>query len=104
VKTIWKYRLPGGPKVTIGMPRGAVVLTVQVQDGEPMLWVKVDPKGKPVKRFFRVFGTGHTISDDKLEYVGTFQMQTASDLWDNPVGAPVEMGAKTLVFHVFEDI
>lgn len=67
------------------MPRGAKVLTVQTQGGEPQLWATVDRDAPSVNRTFVTYGTGHEMSEDLLDYIGTYQ------LYDG-----------TLVFHVFE--
>lgn len=82
---IWKYMLKVEDEVTISMPAGADVLCVQLQNGSPCLWVKVDVQSKPTARRFYVVGTGHPMLVKAKEYVGTFQMSGGQ-----------------LVFHVFE--
>lgn len=89
MKTIWKYELnPGNPYV-IGMPEGAEILTVQVQNNVPCIWAKVDTEAELEERIFYVFATGQEIDldgqDVYLAYIGTFQLNGGS-----------------LVFHVFE--
>lgn len=71
--------------MTIDMPHGAKILTVQMQHGEPQLWALVDPGAKTYPRTFHTYGTGYTLPDYPGKYVGTFQMAVGS-----------------LVFHVFE--
>ena len=83
MKTIWKWTLQ--PETTIDMPHGAKLLAVQEQRGEPQLWALVDPSAKKYPRTFRVHGTGHDLTDEPGQYVGTFQMHGGA-----------------LVFHVFE--
>lgn len=87
MKTIWKYSLNVDDIVTLEMPEGAEVLTIQTQYGEPQIWALVDPIKPSVKRHFRVYGTGHNISYNILKenYIGTFQMYQGQ-----------------LVFHLFE--
>ncbi len=84
MKTIWKYELR--PLAEINMPRGAQVLTVQVQNGIPQIWVFVnaDYEFEEVRKFI-TYGTGHKVPDNPGRYIGTFQL--------------AEEG---LVFHVFE--
>jgi hypothetical protein len=85
MRTIYKYELtPNG--IVADMPRGAEVLTVQVQHGKPCIWAMVDPDAPTHTRHFRVIGTGHRFEADVLRsmYVGTFQLEGGS-----------------LVFHVF---
>jgi hypothetical protein len=81
--TIWKYELkPGTTKLYI--PQFAEVLTVQIQDGVPQMWVLVDPTQSCVETIFRIIGTGEEFESDNLKYVATFQMS-----W--------------MVWHVFEE-
>ena len=82
---VYKYPLTPG-RTELRMPEGALVLTVQMQNGEPCLWVKVDPSKPEEDRVFEVYGTGHDMPDDpRLFYVATFQMAGGA-----------------LVFHVFD--
>lgn len=80
---IFKYQLDDAVESQfIVMPAGSTVLTVQVQDGGPFLWVKVDPVVSLVKRRFLIFGTGYEIVDpDQLHYVGTYQMRGGLLVW-----------------------
>ena len=81
MKTIWKYEV--SPVTELDMPAGAEVLDLQVQNGVPAMWALVDPNAVKVKRFFRMYGTGHEMPNNPGKYVRTFQTQG-------------------LVFHVFE--
>lgn len=88
MKTIWKYILEMRDDLAVEMPVGAELLAVQLQGGAPCLWALVDPSLHKEVRYFRLAGTGHRISaDEKLKYVGTFQMHGG-----------------TLVFHLFEKL
>lgn len=80
MQTIYKYDL----KRIVLMPDGAEILSLQMQDGDPRLWAKVDPDRPQVARHFEWYGTGHPISDNPGAYVGTIQARIG------------------LVFHVFE--
>ena len=85
---IWKYQLKLTDGQNISMPKGAEILTVQVQDGSPCLWALVDPKAETEARFIEIFGTGSPILSDmgvSREYISTFQMREGS-----------------FVFHAFE--
>lgn len=84
--TVFKYPLPIDDIVTIGLPEGAQVLTVQVQKGEPYIWVLEDTVQPLRPRHFRVARTGHPLQPGfALRYIGTFQMDGGA--W---------------VFHLFE--
>jgi len=88
MKTIWKFPVSMTDSIGIEMPVGARVLTVQVQHGQPYIWVEVDPEAQKEHRSFRLFGTGHPIEEGfVLDYVGTFQMHDGG-----------------LVFHLYEEL
>lgn len=72
-----------------GIPEGAKILTLAVQGdaGEPQMWVLVDQHAPTESRTFHCYGTGWDISDEGIEYVGTFLTEGGS-----------------LVFHVFEEM
>ena len=78
---IYKYPLAPG-HTELRMPKGAQVLTVQLQNGNPCMWVKVDPGAEQEDRAFDVYGTGHDMPDDpRMIYVGTFQMDRGALVW-----------------------
>lgn len=71
MQVIWKY--PLAPRCTHEMPAGAQILTVQEQDGVPMLWALVDPDLPMEGRVFVVVQTGERFDGYGLRYIGTFQ-------------------------------
>lgn len=86
METIFKYQLNPIAEQVIEMPLGAEVLTVQVQNGNPCIWAKVNPKKRTVRHLFRIIGTGHQINAEFIgKYIGTYQLDNGS-----------------LVFHVFQ--
>lgn len=89
--TVHKFALPMADAPRVSMPRGAEVLTVQVQGGptpeQVFLWARVNPDAPMEERPFRVSGTGHALGEGVGRYVGTFQLH-----------------AGLLVFHVFEGL
>lgn len=85
MKTIWKYTLHVANAQSIKIPKNAEMLTVQMQGGEPQLWVLVDPEETKVDVIIEIYGTGHPINKEKLEYINTFQ-------------------EGDLVFHVFKKL
>ncbi len=89
---IYKYplSLEGRDVKEVRMPRGASVLTAQMQNGVLCLWALVPQDGAPhfgaeEDRRFLVVGTGHTLPESPTRYLGTVQL----------------MGG-ALVLHVFE--
>jgi hypothetical protein len=84
--TIWKFPVPIADEFAVVMPKGALVLTVQAQAGEPVVWAIVSPDAPKVQRWFHVRGTGHeTAGAESMPYVGTFQVHGGQ-----------------LVFHLFD--
>jgi hypothetical protein len=56
------------------MPKGAKVLSFQVQTGGFVLWAEVDP-GEPIEgRWFCMRGTGRLIYNYTGVYIGTAQL------------------------------
>ena len=88
MRTIYKYPLEVTDLQVFTMPTGGQILSVQVQNGIPCLWVLVKELHKREVRRIRIIGTGNPIGEDEhLTFIGTFQMEGGS-----------------LVFHVFEMI
>jgi len=87
--TIHKYPLPIEDEPHIVMPKGAQILSAQVQRGAPVVWALVNPEEKRMsKHWFLVAGTGLPFPGDPeaARFVGTIQLEGGS-----------------LVFHVFDD-
>jgi hypothetical protein len=84
LETIWKFPLSVTDQVTIQVPEGAQILSLQVQGGIPCLWAKVNPDNpkKPMK--IGIYGTGHEHQEIPGIFIATFQMEGG-----------------TLVFHAF---
>jgi hypothetical protein len=88
VKAIWKYTLAVCDQQFIDMPRGAKILTAQMQGSYPTLWVLVDPEAVSATRNIRVFGTGRAIGGrSSFNYIGTVQEMDGA-----------------LVRHIFEEV
>lgn len=85
MKRIFKYPVEITDDSKIMMPRGADVLSVQMQGEVPCVWTLVDDAAPMVKRKFKLRGTGHPAEDLFADmFVGTFQMRGG------------------LVFHLFD--
>jgi len=85
MRNVWKYKLTANDYIDVEMPKGAEVLTFQIQFDIPCIWCLVDPDAEKESRRFRLAGTGHDIKEDNLKYIGSCQ---------------VHEGA--LIFHLFE--
>lgn len=92
MKTIWKFpiMLNISNIVKISMPKNSEIISLQMQNEEPCMWVIVDTHVGTEERTFEVYGTGHEIIDEKgfhRNFIGTFQVAGGE-----------------LVFHLFEKI
>lgn len=85
-KTIFKFKFHVKDFVTMLMPKGAEIISVQIQDRSLCAWAIVDSVQPLEKRRFSIVGTGHSIPKGNLKFLGTVQIETV------------------LVFHVFEII
>jgi hypothetical protein len=71
MKTIYKYIVTGLPlQNKIEMPKGASILSVNMQGADCCMWALVDTESETEEREFEIVGTGWEL-DDKLSYVGT---------------------------------
>lgn len=95
---IYKYDLPTGYGCTIKMSKGAQVLCLQIQGHTPRIWALVNPDEKRIEdRTFRIFGTGHSIPNDKsLRYIGTYQELGGALVWQD--------GLRSKTSDVFEGL
>jgi hypothetical protein len=85
MRTIHKYQLQVVDNQSVIMPRGARIMTVQVQRGIPSLWAEVDDQAEVEQRTILTYGTGHPLWSELATYLGTYQIQNGD-----------------LAFHVFE--
>jgi hypothetical protein len=91
IKKVFKYEIhQPQDEITLPMPKGAEILTVQEQKGTVCVWALVNPENETERRLFRMAGTGHPIHYDmgiNYKYINTFQLFEGD-----------------LVFHLFEII
>lgn len=86
--TVWKFPLSVADDQPVSMPRGAQILSVQMQGAQLCMWALVDPEAPKEVRRFRIVGTGHQFDEAPAHvHRGTFQMHGGA-----------------LVFHVFERV
>jgi hypothetical protein len=85
MKTIYKYPIKAADEQSVQLPKGAKILCVQTQNGQPWLWAEVDTQVESVPFEIKVRGTGHPFDGSEGVYIGTFQLSGGA-----------------LVFHVFE--
>lgn len=71
MRVIYKY--PIHENIEIELPADAQILSAQLQYGEPVLWILLDPSTPKTKRHIIGVGTGHQVPDNS-NYIGTFQL------------------------------
>jgi len=72
MKTIWKFPLRGH-ETTQEIPKGAKLLTMQLQRGTPTLWFEIEQDAITIQRTFKCLATGEEFDLPGAEYIGTFQ-------------------------------
>lgn len=96
MKVIWKFEIPF-PRTTepvaLETPVEWQPLSLQVQDGTPVLWAIVNPESLRVQRSILVVGTGWDIPEDRtIVHLGTYQTNHGQFVWhvfDCPMRAEV---------------
>lgn len=73
MKTIGKYALLGAQIERVNVPRGARVLTVQMQGAQVCLWALADSREPLVTMTVWVFGTGFEMPEEVGRYLSTVQ-------------------------------
>jgi hypothetical protein len=82
---IWKWTLDLSDVQPVIIPKGAKLLSVQMQGDTPQLWVLCDEKADKERRHIAIYGTGTPLPDEPGEFISTFQLHGGA-----------------LVFHAFE--
>ena len=91
MKTIWKFILPLRGQISLALPQGALILSVQNQREQVCLWVVVDPRAPFEPRHFEIVGTGQRITDpERLRFIGTVQTHVGDFVWHVFEVHPVE--------------
>lgn len=72
---VFKYEVRVGEHQGLRMPSGAVLLDMQCQGGDLMVWAAVDPGAPVLTRDLSVIGTGWELPGGKQSYVATAQTQ-----------------------------
>lgn len=74
VQTIHKFNVTIADKFALDLPATYKILDVQTQDNIPVMWVMLDDEAPTHPVVFEVYGTGHEISPDATEYIGSVQV------------------------------
>lgn len=68
---IFKYPLEWSEHQTLSIPPNFVPLTLQVQNGQPTLWAKVDEQAAPEMHRVNMYPTGAALPGAEGNYLGT---------------------------------
>jgi hypothetical protein len=75
---VWKYPLKVEDKQWVELPRGAKILSVDVQNGTPCLWAQVDTEAVTDRILIVTHGTGHPMKSNNMQFIGTYQLEGGS--------------------------
>lgn len=79
---IWKFQLRVTDVQEIEIPHSSKFLSVQLQNGVPMLWALCPTGYTKVKRRIYTFGTGNPISiKDVGKFISTYQLHGGQLVW-----------------------
>lgn len=81
---IWKFTLNLQDRQTIQVPKGAQLLTVQLQFELPQLWALVDentPASGCEWLSIAIYGTGNPMPHSPGRYLATFQQAGGAIVW-----------------------
>ena len=83
MRKVYRYQFPDDEYFEIEMPKGAKILTFQVQMKDLCIWALVDPAQPFESRKFRFAGTGNKIeeAEENLIYIGTSQEGDGGLVW-----------------------
>jgi len=70
MKTIYKYTLHS-QDCSLQLPKGAEILSVQLQNQIPTLWALVNPMTVTEERHICIVGTGWQV-EDNMKYITTY--------------------------------
>jgi hypothetical protein len=79
---IYKYEVPlEHDDFTLELPKNSRILSFQVQNNKPFIWVIVNEMLEKEKRKFKLFGTGQSFKEDDIlayNFIGTTQMNNGN--------------------------
>ena len=78
---VWKFEIAGTPRQPIIMPKGSIILSVQVQGNQPCMWAFVNTKELENEvRNIAIVCTGHKLPEgiDPRYFLGTYQLNQGS--------------------------
>jgi hypothetical protein len=71
---IYKFIIPLQSTPFVYMPKGANIVSCQIQDEKITVWALCDPNAEKAKRYFAVVNTGEEFSNVNLRFIATVQL------------------------------
>jgi hypothetical protein len=71
MNTIYKYPLTLQYSQVVSMPKGAKILSCQMQGDVICLWATVDPSQPNFPRYITIYETGQKVHSTESTYLGT---------------------------------
>ena len=82
MQAIYKYEIDTIWEQIINLPKDSLILCVQVQEGKPCLWCRIDTENIVVARKIRIFATGQPIElGFEGNYIGTYQLFQGREIY-----------------------
>jgi len=73
MQRIWKYEIPLTEEFKLDIPYGKTIVSIDVVDGKPYMWVLVWDGNPPEEHEFELHPTGADVDSDRI-YKGTFRI------------------------------
>jgi hypothetical protein len=80
MRKVFKYPLTISSKFELQLPKGATILSAQIQSESPVMWAEVDPEATKTARTLYIVGTGHDVPVG-ARFVSTFQEMGGQLIW-----------------------
>jgi len=71
---IFKYQIPIQENFSLNIPKYSSILSFQLQNDIPCIWVVVHENQPLEKHNFSIYGTGYEVNSSPMGYQGTIQL------------------------------
>jgi hypothetical protein len=100
MKKVWKYELSDNKEQALQLPRGALILALQLQFNRPVVWVEVDPACGEFEKFvFTKVLTGEAPPAFPAHHMATLQLNGGHFVVHYFVNGPIAAAQPLRVHH-----
>ena len=96
------FKFPLEPEMTLALPKEGAILSIQMEDSRPYMYILFNPEQERVERKFVTYETGQDVPDAPGLYIGTFQIVNGGGNCGFFTLPPGFEPPNEFVFHVFE--